>query len=72
MDLREGDEVYKFSVEVYPDYIQLLCNGREVLYWDQQEWIEDPNLIRNIVELTRLAYAEPEELVEKLRTMRRL
>jgi hypothetical protein len=52
-------------------HIRILRNGVEVLYWDQLEWEEDPDVCHQIVEAV-LALHNPELMDQKLREMGKL
>lgn len=44
-----------FSVIYGKDYIQIKKNDKEVLYWDIQEWTDDPDLLFSICNAVSLA-----------------
>ncbi len=37
-----------FQVEITPDHILLADDEGEIVYWDKQEWVDDPQLTINI------------------------
>ena len=40
----------RMEVKLYSDAIVIYDDkGDEIVYWDKNEWIEDPNLVFNIV-----------------------
>jgi hypothetical protein len=53
------------NVEITNDYVSITeDSGEEVVYWDQQEWIEDPELVvPAIANAIHLAYTDPEKLL---------
>jgi len=44
-----------FSIVYGTDYIQIKKNNKEVLYWDIQEWIDEPDLLFSICNAVSLA-----------------
>ena len=45
----------KFNI-VYGDrYIQILKGNKEIVYWDREEWIEDPEVVFSIAYAIELA-----------------
>jgi hypothetical protein len=55
------------QVIVDNDNITIMHKGVEVVMWDQQEWIEDPDfLVPAIANAIKLAYEDIEALKEKL------
>jgi hypothetical protein len=50
-------------------YIAVDYKDSEVLYWDKQEWIDDPELIYTIVSVVTRAYNDPEGLLHCLISM---
>ena len=59
-----------FRVIFYPEAIQIVDDEEqdEIVYWDMLEWTEDPEVVFSIANAVRLAYTEPRELVELLKT----
>ena len=42
--------IHKFDVELGPDYIRVVDrHERELYYWTEEEWIEDPQVLISIV-----------------------
>ena len=39
----------------------------EIVYWTKDEWIDDPEIVFSIVNAVKLAYTEPNVLIEKLK-----
>ncbi len=37
-----------FTVDIHPDSIVLMDEKGEIVYWDKQEWIDDPSLVLSI------------------------
>ena len=56
----------KFSVAYCEEYVTVINteNGRERLYWDKQEWIDEPELLFTIIDVIRKVYEDPEGLQE--------
>jgi PHD/YefM family antitoxin component YafN of YafNO toxin-antitoxin module len=59
------------EVEVAEKFICITDeNGDEVVYWHQDEWVEDPELVvPAIANAIHLAYTDPEKLLG-VRTLR--
>lgn len=49
------------------DYIEIIDNGNELLYWTEAEWQEDSQVVFSICNAVALALTEPEKLRAKLR-----
>lgn len=55
------------SVRITDDYIQIVDDtGDEVVYWDRQEWIEDPEVTLSIAQAIVMALTRPHVLRETL------
>lgn len=61
-----SDTRFKVRVHSFDDSIEILYMDRQVLYWDVQEWINEPGLVFAIAEACRLAYEDPNELYDRL------
>jgi hypothetical protein len=56
----------RFSARINEDSVSIHYDGKEVLYWDIQEWIEDPKLALTIMDVIRKAYEQPHVLYDQL------
>lgn len=61
----------KYSVDVREESVVIYHDHKEVLYWDIQEFIEDPYLVFNVVEAVKTAYEKPAEMDDIIKEMRR-
>lgn len=59
----------RFTAVVGQNEITIRYDGREVLYWTMDEWIEDPSVALAAAEAIRMAYAQPGALFEKLKKL---
>jgi hypothetical protein len=59
----------KYKVVYGEDSISILYKGKEILYWVQDEWIEDPQLLFSIGYAIELAYQDRliQEIKNKLK-----
>ena len=46
------------------DFIQIVDEGTEVVYWDRQEWVENPDVVFTITEAIALSFMSPDTLRE--------
>lgn len=46
------------NVEIRADYIVIADEKSEIMYWDRQEWLDDPDVIVPITNAIRIAYTE--------------
>lgn len=53
------------KIEMGPDFIRLVADGKELVRWHQREWKKNPALVYRIVEAVTVAAFEP-ELLEAL------
>ncbi len=51
------------------DFIQIVRGKKEVLYWDVQEWIDEPELVITIINAVAMAIGDPEMMDIKLKEM---
>jgi len=58
-----------FKVIYGEDYICIEYKGKEVLYWIEDEWLEDGNVVFSICHAVELAVSNPKELLKKLKSM---
>lgn len=62
---------YKYTVRAYDksgeEAVQILRGKKEVLYWDKQEWIDDPKLVLTIANAIAMALTDPEMMDIELR-----
>jgi hypothetical protein len=49
------------KVYIKEQYIKILDNGKELVYWDKQEWIEYPQLTTVIAHAIVMALTEPDK-----------
>lgn len=63
-----------YHVEVNRDhgFIRIARHSREMLYWQDTEWLDDPDLIFTIVEAINLALTDPTKMDTCLRAMGKL
>jgi hypothetical protein len=52
----------QFSVKTTETDVTILFDGNEVLYWTQEEWIEDPSVVIAIINAVTQAYTAPDKL----------
>jgi hypothetical protein len=53
------------KVEILDEEITVfLEDGREVVHWTEDEWLEDPSITPNIANAVHLDYSNPEYLIE--------
>ena len=45
----------QYEIVFGPDFIQIMLDGKEVLYWTEDEWIEDPSVVYSIGNAINLA-----------------
>lgn len=62
----------RFSAKVSNESIQINYDEKEVLYWDKQEWIEDPMLCVVIANVINEALTRPDYLYESLKKVGKL
>jgi len=55
----------RYTVEFSEDSIAILYDHDEVLYWIEDEWIEDPTIVLSIANVIYLSQRNPQAL-EKL------
>ncbi len=62
---------YKIQTGADPgeNFIRILRGTQEVLYWDQQEWIDDPSLVVPIANAVAMAAGDSEMMDVKLKEM---
>lgn len=62
---------YSIKTSATPDenFVQILRGKREVLYWDIQEWIDEPDLVIAIANAVALAMKDPEMMDIKLKEL---
>ena len=61
----------EFGEDYGEDYIKILKEGIEVLYWIEDEWKEDPQVVFSIANAIYLSQRSPdklEKLLPKLQT----
>lgn len=63
-----------YKVEINPDegFIKISRNSREMLYWQDTEWQESPDLIYTITEAIHLALTNPKQMDLTLSQMGKL
>lgn len=59
----------RFSAVIGEQDIMILYDGTEVMYWEMNEWVEDPTVALAAANAVRMAYEEPDKLYEKLREL---
>ena len=52
------------EVEVENDHISITHKGKELVYWDEQEWKDDPEVVVSIANAIKMAFED----VNKLKT----
>ncbi len=62
----------RFTVRTGEGFVAIDYDGKEVLYWDQAEWVEDPTVTIAIVNAVNEALAHPHKLVTWLTATGRL
>lgn len=56
----------KLSIKFFNDYIAILQGTKEIVGWDLNEWIEDPQIVFSIGHAIQLALKNPKKLVNLL------
>jgi len=59
--------VHKMKVNFGKDYIQILENKKEIVYWDREEWKEDPEVVFSIANAILLSQKDPQKLKRLLK-----
>ena len=54
------------TVEYGLDHIRVVDKQKEIVYWDKQEWIEDPDVVFAIANAIDLCSRNPNELKKRL------
>lgn len=49
------------NIEILADYIIIADEKGEIVYWDRQEWLEDPDVIVPITNAIHIAHTEGAE-----------
>lgn len=55
-----------FRVVLDSDSVSLRDGEDELVMWDQQEWVEDPALVLNIVNAVQIGYTEGADGVRRI------
>jgi hypothetical protein len=58
-ELKEYEDIKKNKkpiVEITEDFIRIFDKKGEVVYWDKEEWKEEPNIIISITNAIKMAY----------------
>lgn len=45
MNMTNKTNKIKYAVELAPDHLSIRDEQGEVVYWDVQEWVDDPSLV---------------------------
>ena len=56
-----------FRVEITSDHIALFDGEEELIYWDQEEWREDPSVVPPIAAAITLGFTEGPDAVRSLK-----
>ena len=54
------------TITIRTDFIRISDGARELVYWDRQEWVEDPDLTTTIANAVFLASTDPAAFRAKL------
>lgn len=55
LKIRQSVPIMKAKVEFGEDYIRIYDTKGEIVYWDEQEWKEEPEVVYSIANAVRLA-----------------
>jgi len=61
-----------FNVEAITDYVCLTDRRGEIVYWDRQEWVEDPDLVITIAAVINHGHVHGSESLRKMLKGKRL
>jgi hypothetical protein len=59
----------KLSAIITSDDVRILKDNNldeEVLYWNREEWEEDPSIVPSILNAIIMAYENPQQLLDKI------
>jgi hypothetical protein len=64
-------ELSRYRILLDDDSVQIIGPSKdEELYWDKQEWIDDPQVVPTIVNAVRMALSEPDKFRDVMKTLK--